>query len=218
MKTWMGVCLLEWCHWWLKFFAFSYASSYIFFVNMTTSIMFSNSMILSASRKWMIPHLHCDLSTAVSEYSSAFGSLSALSCLRSFINSSAAWELKHILDISLFQIWGSFSLSFIAEHKNVSISCCLGNHQCHRLLQIRAPASSHWQRPLVYYSTPTQAQLWMSKALTLQCTRVVTIQPTNKWNYYAWNCQIRRACCITYWKRKHFCHFQHLTYRLLVYA
>lgn len=32
-------------------FAFSYASSYIFFVNMTTSIMYSNSMILSASRK-----------------------------------------------------------------------------------------------------------------------------------------------------------------------
>jgi hypothetical protein len=32
-------------------FAFSYASSYIFFVNMTTSIMCSNSMILSASKK-----------------------------------------------------------------------------------------------------------------------------------------------------------------------
>jgi hypothetical protein len=52
--------------------------------------------------------------------------------------------LKHILNISLFQIWGSFSLNFTAEHKNVPISCCLGNHQCHWLLQITAPASSHW--------------------------------------------------------------------------
>jgi hypothetical protein len=32
-------------------FAFSYASSYIFFVNMTNSIMCLNSMILSASKK-----------------------------------------------------------------------------------------------------------------------------------------------------------------------
>jgi hypothetical protein len=41
----------------IESFAFSYASSYIFFVNMTTSIMCSHSMILSASKKRTIPHL-----------------------------------------------------------------------------------------------------------------------------------------------------------------
>lgn len=111
--------------------------------------------------------VNCDLSTAVSEYSSAFGSLSALSCLRSFISNSAAWELKHILDINLIQIWWSFSLNFTVEHKNVPISCCLGNHQCHWLLLIRGPAV--FTDSGFLHITPCQHKLNCERARHLHC-------------------------------------------------
>jgi len=192
MKTWIGVCLLEWCHCWrLKILGWLNDSVYggrgnwrlgeergdlrelCLFLCLFIQLLCQHDNLHHVLKFYYIVSLKeindsppaglfgAWQSTATSPQQcqnilQPLNHLIALSCLRSFVSNSAAWELKHIPDISLFQIWRSLSLNFTAEHKNVPISSCLGNHQCHKLLQMRAPASSHWQWPLAYYSTPNK--------------------------------------------------------------